>query len=67
MTFFIFNRKSKASTMRKLLTQKNCQPLLNIKQTEKAIKLVKDTFQDNLSTGLQKQQHHIDITKLPHY
>ena len=32
---------------------KNYKPLLNLKQTEKAIKLVKDTFQENLSSELQ--------------
>jgi aspartate--ammonia ligase len=32
---------------------KNYTPLLNLKQTEKAIKLVKDTFQENLSAELR--------------
>lgn len=39
--------------MRKLLTPKNYNPLLDLKQTEKAIKLVKDTFQENLSSELK--------------
>lgn len=39
--------------MRKLLTPKNYNPLLNLKETEQAIKLVKDTFQDNLSSELK--------------
>ncbi len=32
---------------------KNYKPLLDLKQTEKAIKLVKDTFQENLSAELR--------------
>ena len=39
--------------MRKLITPKNYQPILDLKQTEQAIKLVKDTFQDNLSSELK--------------
>lgn len=35
--------------MRKLILPKNYQSPLNIKRTEKAIKLVKDTFQEHLS------------------
>ena len=35
--------------MRKLILPKNYKSLLDLKQTEKAIKLVKDTFQDNLA------------------
>ncbi len=39
--------------MRKLILPKNYKSPLDIKQTEKAIKLVKDTFQDNLSSELK--------------
>jgi len=35
--------------MRKLILPKKYKSLLDLKQTEKAIKLVKDTFQDNLA------------------
>jgi len=35
-----------------LLIPKNYQPFLNVQQTEQAIKLVKDTFQERLSTAL---------------
>src|SRR5574344_3173372 len=36
-----------------LIIPKNYKPLLTIKQTELGIKLIKDFFQQNLSTGLQ--------------
>jgi aspartate--ammonia ligase len=39
--------------MRKLILPKNYKSLLDLKQTEKAIKLVKDTFQENLSGELR--------------
>lgn len=39
--------------MRKLIVPKNYQSPLDLKQTEKAIKLVKDTFQENLSSELK--------------
>ncbi len=39
--------------MRKLITPKNYKPVLDLKKTEKAIKLVKDTFQENLSSELK--------------
>ncbi len=39
--------------MRKLILPKNYKSLLDLKQTEKAIKLVKDTFQDNLAGELR--------------
>ena len=37
----------------KLFIPKNYQPILNLKQTEKAIKLVKDSFQEDLSAELR--------------
>lgn len=37
----------------KLFIPKNYQPVLNLKQTEKAIKLVKDSFQEDLSAELR--------------
>ena len=37
----------------KLFIPKNYQPLLDLKQTEKAIKLVKDSFQEGLSAELR--------------
>ncbi len=37
----------------KLFIPKNYQPLLDLKQTEKAIKLVKDSFQEDLSSELR--------------
>jgi aspartate--ammonia ligase len=40
-------------SMRKLILPKNYKSLLDLKQTEKAIKLVKDTFQENLSGELR--------------
>jgi len=39
--------------MRKLILPKNYKSLLDLKQTEKAIKLVKDTFQENLAGELR--------------
>jgi len=39
--------------MRKLILPKNYKSPLDIKRTEKAIKFVKDTFQDNLSSELK--------------
>lgn len=39
--------------MRKLILPKNYKSPLDLKQTEKAIKLVKDTFQENLSSELR--------------
>ncbi|MBN1118030.1 MAG: aspartate--ammonia ligase [Bacteroidales bacterium] len=39
--------------MSKLLPIKNYKSLLDLKQTEQAIKLVKDTFQENLSSELR--------------
>ncbi|MBN1181374.1 MAG: aspartate--ammonia ligase [Bacteroidales bacterium] len=36
-----------------LIIPKNYKPVLNLKDTEKAIKLVKDTFQSNLSSELK--------------
>ncbi len=39
--------------MGKLILPKNYKSLLDLKQTEKAIKLVKDTFQENLSGELR--------------
>jgi len=39
--------------MRKLILPKNYTSVLDLKQTEKAIKLVKDTFQDNLAGELR--------------
>ncbi|MBN2612212.1 MAG: aspartate--ammonia ligase [Bacteroidales bacterium] len=39
--------------MGNLIFPKNYQSLLNLKETEKAIKLVKDTFQQNLSSELR--------------
>lgn len=36
-----------------LIVPKNYKPLLNMRQTEQGIKLIKDFFQQNLSTGLQ--------------
>jgi aspartate--ammonia ligase len=39
--------------MRKLNLPKNYKSILDLKQTEKAIKLVKDTFQENLSAELK--------------
>jgi aspartate--ammonia ligase len=39
--------------MRKLVLPKNYKSLLDLKKTEKAIKLVKDTFQDNLAGELR--------------
>lgn len=39
--------------MTKLITPKNYKSRLDLKQTELAIKLVKDTFQENLSTELR--------------
>ena len=39
--------------MKKLILPKNYRNLLDLKQTEKAIKLVKDTFQENLSSELR--------------
>src|SRR5512147_1694167 len=39
--------------MRKLIHPKNYKSALDLKQTEQAIKLVKDTFQDNLSAELK--------------
>jgi aspartate--ammonia ligase len=39
--------------MRKLNLPKNYKSILDLKQTEKAIKLVKDTFQENLSSELK--------------
>jgi len=41
--------KYKSDNMRKLVHPKNYKSPLDIKRTEKAIKLVKDTFQENLS------------------
>jgi aspartate--ammonia ligase len=38
--------------MTKLFIPKNYQPLLNVRQAEKAIKLIKDFFQQHLSTEL---------------
>src|SRR3989339_325571 len=37
----------------KLFIPKNYQPVLDLKQTEKAIKLVKDSFQEDLSSELR--------------
>ena len=37
----------------KLFIPKNYQPVINLKQTEKAIKLVKDSFQEDLSAELR--------------
>ena len=37
----------------KLIVPKNYKPILNLKDTERAIKLVKDTFQSNLSSELK--------------
>jgi len=39
--------------MRKLILPKNYKSMLDLRQTEKAIKLVKDTFQENLSGELR--------------
>jgi aspartate--ammonia ligase len=39
--------------MRKLILPKNYKSILDLKQTELAIKLVKDTFQENLSSELR--------------
>ena len=39
--------------MRKLIHPKSYKSILDLKQTEKAIKLVKDTFQENLSSELR--------------
>ena len=36
-----------------LFIPKNYQPILDLKETEKAIKLVKDTFEANLSAELK--------------
>ncbi len=38
--------------MSKLIIPKNYNPILDVKQTEKAIKLVKDNFEKNLSSAL---------------
>lgn len=39
--------------MQKLIIPKDYKNILNLKETEKAIKLVKDTFQENLSSELK--------------
>ncbi len=39
--------------MSKLIVPQNYEPLLNVKQTEQGIKLIKDFFQQNLSTELR--------------
>ena len=36
-----------------LIIPKNYKPLMSIRQTEQGIKLIKEFFQQNLSTGLQ--------------
>ena len=47
------NSKEAQVIMSKLIKPKNYKPLLNIHQNELAIKLIKESFQQNLSTALK--------------
>ena len=58
-TYFIYSTNIKRTTtkrnqiMSKLIKPKNYKALLDLKQTEQGIKLIKDFFQQNLSTELR--------------